>query len=175
MPAGMFIARNAPMNTTAAPVFQSTAATVTVRTMLQIAAPATSPQMRVVAWGYDLLTIPAAPPTLELIETGTVFATGLTAHVAAGVQPWNVPTGAASAVQLGTALTGYTASAPATLEGTIAATRLFDCKVEPGQYFLRESSLSREPEIPVGRCLRIRATPGSAALVNILCWVLWEE
>jgi hypothetical protein len=119
--------------------------------------------------------VPPAPISLELLDTGTVAATGLTAHVAGSIQKWNVPTGAASSVQLGTALTGYTNSAAATSEGTITATRLLDFHTETGLYLNKQYPLGREVEVPAGNILRIRATPGSAAAVSILVYVVWEE
>lgn len=174
MPAPCFIAHNnATGALTAPPAAQATLATTNPRTMLQIAPNATAPGIRVVAWGYSLDVQPASNPRVELIDTGAVFASTLTAHVAAGIHKWNKPSAEASSVQLGTALTGYAAGA--VTEGTITATRLLDYNYENGLYFKREFSLGREPEIPPGNCLRIRVTPTSAAAVNILCWVMWEE
>lgn len=158
---------------TAAPALQTTAATVTVRTMLQIAT-ASTVALRPIEWGYVLSAVPAQPVLLELIDTGTVPATGLTAHVSGSINKWNVPTGAASSVQLGTALTGYTASAAATSEGSITATRLLDFH-EVSSELNKQYPLGREAEIPAGNILRIRATPGSAVAVPILVYVVWEE
>lgn len=176
MPAPCFLAWNQDTHAlTAAPGFQTTAATVTVRTMLQIAPPSTTP-IRPIEWGYVLSALPAAPISLELIDTGTVFATGLTAHVSGSINKWNVPTGAASSVVagLGTGTTGYTASTTCT-EGSITATRLLDFHTEGGLYLNKQYPLGRECEVQAGNCLRIRATPGSAAAVSILVYVVWEE
>jgi hypothetical protein len=174
MPAPCFIAyNNATGALTNPPAAQASGAVSgTARTMLQVA-PATTTSIRIVAWGYSLDVQPAVNPRIELIETGAIFASGLTAHVAAGIAKWNVPAGAASTVQLGAALTGYAAGA--TTEGTITATRLLDYNYENGLYLKREFSLGREPEVPAGNCLRIRVTPGSAAAVNVNCWIMWEE
>lgn len=158
---------------TAAPGLQTTAATVTVRTMLQIAT-ASTVALRPIEWGYVLSAVPAAPVALELIDTGAVPATGLTAHVAGSINKVNVPTGAASSAQLGTGLTGYTNSASAT-EGSITATRLLDFHEENGLYLNKQYPLGRECEIAAGNFLRIRATPGSAAAVSLLVYVVWEE
>lgn len=175
MPAGTFRAWNQATGAlTAAPAAQLSAATVAVRTMLQIAPAATTP-IRLVEWGYEISQLAAAPVAIELIDTGTVFATGLTAHVAAGLHKINAPLNPASTVQLGTALTGYTNSAAATSEGTITATRLLDHAFENGLYVKKQYPLGREPEIPASNCLRIRVTPGSAAAVSVLCYVEWEE
>jgi hypothetical protein len=154
--------------------FQASGTSITAaRTMLQIA-PATTTSLRPIEWGYLFSAAEAAAPaTIELIDTATVFASGLTAHVAAGIAKVNVPTGAASTVQLGTALTGYAASVPT--EGTITATRLLDMRQENGIWAQKQYPLGREWEIPAANCLRIRLTPGSTTAVNFLCYVQWEE
>lgn len=175
MPAPCYIAWNSATGAlTAAPVAQATAATATVRTMLQIAPAATITAIRVIEWGYTFSTAPAAPIAMELVDTGLIFATGLTAHVAAGIHRVNIPKGDASSVQLGTALTGYNV-AGAGAEGTITATREFDFHYENGLYLNKQYPLGREFEVPAGNCLRIRATPGSAAALNLACYVIWEE
>lgn len=174
MPAPCFIAHNnATGALTAAAAAQPSAATAIPKTMLQIAPSANQP-IRVIAWGYSLLTLPAAFPLIELIDTTSIFASGLTAHVAAGIHKWNLPAGTASTVQLGTALTGY-ATATAPTEGVITATRLLDYNIENGAYYKMQFPLGREPEINAANCLRVRVTPGSAAAVNLNCWVSWEE
>lgn len=174
MPAPCFVAwNNATGALTAPPTAQATAAASgTVRTMLQIAT-AANVQIRVVEWGYALSGVTAAPLAIELIETGAVGASSLTAHVAAGIHPVNVPTGAASTVQLGAALTGYAAAAPT--EGSITSTRLFDIHWENGLYVSKQYPLGREYEVAGSRFLRIRATPTSAAAANMICYVAWEE
>lgn len=170
MPAQNYIAWNAATAAlTAAPAFPASAATVTPKTMLQIAPGANSPIV-VIEWGYLLSAVPAAPVLMELVDTGAVFAT-VTAHAAGGITKYNAPASNASAVQLGTALTGYTATA----EGTITATRLLAMMVENGLAFKQQFPLGREPAISAGGCLRVRATPGSASAVNILTYVIWEE
>jgi len=152
----------------------ATRATVSPCTMLQIAPAAASPGIRPVFWGYVLAGTPANPPDVCLMDTGAVFASGLTAHVAAGITKWNVPSGEASTVQLGTALTGY-ATATLPTEGSPTATRLLDYKREPGVYYLIQEPLGREPEVAPGNCLRIVATPSTAAAVSMVCFVGWEE
>lgn len=152
---------------------QATGATSgTARTMLQIA-PASTTSIRIIEWGYSFDAAPANNVRVELIDTGTVAASGLTAHVAAGIHKVNVPSGSASTVQLGTALTGY--SAGSSTEGTITTTRLIDYHYENGLYYVKFSPLGREWEVPAGNILRVRATPTSAAAVNMSCWVTWEE
>lgn len=164
----LFIAGNYPMQTTAPPSAVTTG--TTTKTMLQIAAGATRP-LSVVKWSVQFATAPTAPITCELIETGTVFAT-VTAHVAAGVQPYDRTNGTpVSTVQLGTALTGYTASA----EGTITTTRVADLQIIPigvGSYTW-EWSLGREAEVAPGRALRVRMTTATA--ISALTYVAWDE
>ena len=113
-----YICGNYPMNTTAAPAPVTTG--TAIKTLLQIATAATGRGLQVIEWGISFDGFAAALPIrCELIDTN-VAASGLTAHVAAGVQPYNrdASTNIAS-VQLGTALTGYTA----TTEGSTTASR----------------------------------------------------
>jgi hypothetical protein len=175
MPAPCFIAYNNATGALTGPAATQATAAVsgTVRTMLQIA-PATTTAIRVIAWGYSFDVVPASNARVELIDTGAIFATGLTAHVAAGIHKYNVPAGTASTVQLGAALTGYNV-AGAAAEGTITATRLLDYRYESGLYYQIQFPLGREPEIPAGNALRIRVTPTSAAALNFVGWVVWEE
>jgi hypothetical protein len=177
MPAKLFRAYNGASGSIAGTALMSTQSTSATsgapRTMLQIAPNATTPAIRVIGWGYWFPTSPTNNVTFEVLDTAAVFASGLTAHVAAGIHKMNVPTGEASGVQLGTALTGYATGA--TTEGTLGATRLLDERPENGLYFYWRFELGREPEIPVGNCLRLRATPSSAAAVALRCWFDWEE
>lgn len=164
----LFTAGNFPMQTTAPPTAVTTG--TATKTMLQIAPPATQ-ALHIVKWSVQFATAPTAPIICELVETGTVFAT-VTAHVAAGVQPYDRTGGTpVSVVTLGTGATGYTASA----EGAITATRLADLQVIPvGVGALTwEWSLSREFEVAPGRSMRVRMTTATA--INALCAVLWDE
>jgi hypothetical protein len=155
------------MPTTAA---QASVATGTaIKTMLQVATPATR-QFEVVKWGVEFPTPPTAPVTCELVETGAIAAT-VTAHVAAGVQPYDNPDAPASLATLGTTATGYTSTA----EGTIVAVRYADFEVIPigvGSYTW-EWSLGRGFVVGESRFLRVRMT--TATTVNAVCWVLWSE
>src|SRR5687768_2747340 len=79
-----------------------------IKTMLQVEAGANNP-IKVKAWGISFNGSAAATPiACELINTAAISAT-VTAHVAAGVQPWGIQgTGLpVSTVSLGTAATGY--------------------------------------------------------------------
>lgn len=168
----VYTAWNGPMPTTAAQASVSTG--TAIKTMLQIQAPS-SRKLTVIAWGYSIDTAQAAAGTVELLETGTVAAT-VTAHVAAGVQPTDAGSPAAL-VQLGTANTGYTASA----EGTITATRVFDAHrhnsgssgASPVMAYTRLFLPFEQPVISVSSFLRVRATMGTSA--GMLAWIRWCE
>lgn len=161
--------------TTGPLTIQATGATAgTARTMLQVATSSTT-AIRIIEWGYTFDTAPTNNVRVELIDTGAVACSGMTAHVAAGIHKVNIPTAAASTVQLGTALTAYFASGNTLTEGTITASRLLDYHYENGLYYMKYSPLGREWEVPAGNILRIRATPSTAAAVNMSCWVTWEE
>lgn len=180
MPAKLFRAYNgaaASITATTLLAAQNTGATSgQPRTMLQIAPNATAPSIRVIGWGYMYPTAPANNVAWELVDTATVFASGLTAHVAAGIHRMTGPTAEQSSVQLGTALTGYSTTAAAPTEGTLGTSnRILDWRYENGLSFYWRYELGREPEVPVGNCLRIRATPSSAAAVAAICWIDWEE
>lgn len=167
MAAPVFICWNGTTSALTAPMaaVNTSATSGTVLTMLQIK-PGVS-KIRVIEWGYLFKTTPAAPVQMELVETGTIFAT-VTAGV---VQAYNDTTGPASQASIGTAATGFTASA----EGTITATRLLAQTFDTAQYFKQQFPLGREPEIQSAFCLRVRATPSSAAAVPVICYVIWEE
>jgi hypothetical protein len=125
--------------------------------------------LKVVEWGISFDGSAAATPIkCELIQTDV--AATVTAHVAAGVQPYDDPNGPASTVTLGTAATGYTASA----EGTITATRYGDVQfVAPTGQWVKQWPLGREWQVPVSKFLRVRVTAGAA--VNAYCYVVFEE
>ncbi len=144
------------------------------RTMLQIAPAASTPSIEILGWGYSFPAPPANPPIMELIDSGAVFASGLTAHVAAGAQKMNDPLSDASTVQLGTALTGYVAAGgSAPTEGTFSAntTRALDAHAENGLYFYWRFELGNEPEVAAGNCARVRITPVTATAIPVLVWV----
>lgn len=163
----MYLVTNGPMPTTAA---QAPLATGTaIKTHLQIAAPSTS-TLQVVAFGVEFATALTAVATIELIETDV--AATVTAHVAAGVQPYDAADiGGASVVTLGTAATGYNAS----VEGTITATRLGKYKALPigASEYEWEWTPGREWTVQRSKFARIRIT--TATTINALAWVLYAE
>lgn len=162
----LYWAANGAMPTTAAITAVTTG--TSIKTMLQVATPSTQ-KIKVVKWGISTTTAPTAPIICELIQTDV--AATVTAHVAAGVQPYADAGAPASAMTLGTSATGYTASA----EGSTTATRYGDIQVLPigASTYQWEWSLGREFEVAVSRFLRVRVTTGTA--VNMTCWVLWDE
>ena len=164
--ATLYIAANGAMPTTAA--LASITTGTAIKTLLQIAPSATRP-LKVVEWGISFDGSAAATPIkCELIQTDV--AATVTAHVAAGVQPYDDPNAPASTVTLGTAATGYTAPA----EGTTAATRYGDLQlVAPTGQYVKQWPLGREFQVPVSKFLRVRVTAGAA--VNAYCYVIWEE
>jgi hypothetical protein len=166
MAAPCYITWNSAAITTGVMAAVNTSATAgTVKTMLQLK-PAT-PKIRIVEWGYLFSAIPGAPCQMELIETGTVFATVTTGVVST----YNDVSGAASQATLGTSATGFTA----TVEGTITTTRPLAQTFDVATYFKQQFPLGREPEVNGANCLRIRATPSSSVAVGVLCYIIWEE
>ena len=164
--ATLYWAANGAMPTTAAltPITTGTA----IKTLLQIGSSATRP-LKVVEWGISFDgSAAAAGIRCELLQTDV--AATVTAHVAAGVQPYDDPNGPASTVTLGTAATGYTASA----EGSITTTRYGDLQlVQPTNQYVKQWPLGREFQVPVSKFLRVRVTATAAVLAY--CYVVWEE
>jgi hypothetical protein len=168
MAAPCFIAWNATSSDLTAvmtPVATS-AVSGTVKTMLQVKSPSSS-KIRVTEWGYIFSSTPTAPVQMELIETGTVFATVTTGNIL----QYNDVTGYASLCTTGTTATGFTASG----EGSISATRLLAQTMDLATYFKQQFPLGREPEVNEASSLRIRATPSTAAATSVLCYIIWEE
>ena len=162
----LYWAGNGPMPTTAAfaPVTTGSA----IKTMLQIATPATRP-LTIKAWSISFDGSAAATPIrCELLQTDV--AATVTAHTSTGVQAFNDPNAPLSLVTLGTTATGYTATA----EGTITATRQFDLQfIAPTNQYSYQWPLDNEPQVPVSKFLRVRVTAPVA--VNCYTWVLWQE
>lgn len=147
-----------------------------IRTLLQIATPATN-TLQVVAFGVEFATALTAACTVELVDTFAVAATGLTAHVAAGVQPYDGGSnGGASIMTLGTGATGYNVAGAATENtASITSSRTGKLKILPigAAAYEWEWSLGREFFVPVSHFLRVRVT--TANVINTFVWVLWQE
>mgnify|MGYP003407394160 CR=1 FL=1 len=126
-------------------------------------------QCKIVAWGISFDGSAAATPIpVELLETGTVFAT-VTASVDADchkLQGTDQAVASVAGLTMGTAATGYTASA----EGTITVSRLFDAQlVAPTNQYIYQFPLGQEPVLVIGNACRIRVHAGAA--VNAVCWI----
>jgi hypothetical protein len=160
-----YLVANSANATTTAPVKYATG--TAIRTMLQISTSSGNP-IRVEEWGISFDgTAAATPIQCELVDTGTVAATGLTAHVAAGVQQYDsVADGGAATPTLGTGNTGYSIGSAVT-EGTVTATRMADMQqVPPSSLYVKMFPLGREFVVPGGRFLRVRVTAGA----SVNCW-----
>lgn len=145
-----------------------------IKTMLQLSTPSTR-QIQLISWGYSIDDPSGADGIIELLETDV--AATVTAHVASGVQPL-VPGVPASLLTLGTANTGFTASA----EGTTAASRMFDAvslssvsaEASASMVYMYQWMPDERPIIAVSKFLRVRATTPTSA-VDLRCWVVWDE
>lgn len=162
----LFWAANGAAPTTAASVTVTTG--TAIKTLLQIATPSTT-LIKVVEWGISFDGIAAATPIkCELIQTDV--AATVTAHVAAGVQPYDDSAAPASLMTLGTTATGYTG----TSEGSTTASRYGDLQfIMPTNQYIKQWPLGREWKVPVSKFVRVRVT--AAAAVNAYCYVIWEE
>lgn len=165
MAASTYIVGNYAMVTTAAPVKVTTAAVV--KTMLQVQ---NTKLMRIIEWGISFDGSAAATPiNVELVDTFAIAAT-VTAHVAAGVQPYANANAAASGCTFSTTATGFTS----TVEGTTTQSRSLDAQlVPPTVQYVKQFPLGREPEVVATRNLRVRITAPVA--VNALCYIIFEE
>ena len=159
---------------TAAAVVPVTTGTA-IKTLLQIK-PATNSPLLIVEWGISFdAFVAAAPGDVELIETGTIFAT-VTAFAAADVMPYhnpNAPVNTAGAsgipLNLSTTASGFDASA----EGTVVAGRVIDAQqIAPTGQYSKQYPLGREGGIEPGSALRIRTT--FAAAINAVCYIIFE-
>lgn len=126
-------------------------------------------QCKIVAWGISFDGSAAATPiAVELLETGTVFAT-VTASADADCHKLDGADQAVASVAgltMGTGATGYTGSA----EGTITTTRLFDAQlIAPTNQYIYQFPLGQEPVLVIGNACRIRVHAGAA--VNAIAWI----
>jgi hypothetical protein len=163
----LYLIANGPSPTIAAQVAVTT--NTVIKTMLQVCTSATNAG-RIVEWGISLGGAALAEGiNCELIETDV--AATVTAHVAAGIVKYDASALAGpdpvTLFPVGTALTGYTASA----EGTITATRVLAAhKITATSNYVKKFDLGFEPVIQSGKFLRIRVT--AAAAVNAYTYVI---
>lgn len=158
---------NGPMPTTAS--FAAVTTGTAIKTLLQL-----KPfnVVKIVEWGISFDGSAAATPIeVELLDTGTVFAT-VTASADADVMKFDGAEGAVASIAgltLGTAATGYTGSA----EGTITAIKLFDTQfIAPTNQYIKQFPLGREPKCIIGNSVRIRVK--AEAAVNAICYMILE-
>lgn len=164
----LYLLQNGAAGTTAAPIKVTTG--TTIKTMLQFV-PSATVIAKVVEWGcsFDGSTA-ATPGEIELVETdvaATVTATALAditkydSDALAGGSP------VTNLIQVGTALTGYSAS----VEGTSTVARMFDLQLIAGtNQYVKQFPLGREPVVQVGKFLRVRMT--FAAAINAYCYMI---
>ena len=152
--------------TTAAPVPVATG--TAVKTMIQLSTSANR-EARVVEWSWEGDASAAATPgTAELLFHGSGAAT-VTAYAAGDIKKYE-PNSVASQLTLGTANSGYTASAEGTpAGGTFSVVH----QVPPTSGLYIQYPLGREPEFAVSTFLRLRNK--FAATVNAICLIAWEE
>jgi hypothetical protein len=166
-----YLIANGPIQSTAAFVKVTTG--TAIKTLLQFQPGATN-FARIKRWGISFDGSSAATPgQVELIET-TVAAT-VTAYVAADItkldaEALNAGNPTTSLIQVGTANSGYTASA----EGSITTLRSLDGPqlIAPTTQYIFPFALGEEPVIQPGLFARIRVT--FAAAVNAYCWMVVE-
>lgn len=164
----LYLLFNGPMPTTAAAAAVATG--TAIKTMLQ-AKPFNL--AKIVEWGISFDGSAAATPgKVELIETDV--AATVTASADADITKYGAVADVAAAsvagLTLGTAATGYTASA----EGSITAIRQLDPPIflPPTAPFVKQFPLGREPVIQLAKFGRIRVTFGAS--VNAYCYMLLE-
>lgn len=140
----------------------------TTKTVLQ-ALPDPNYPVTIIQWGYNFVgsAVPTSPVQMELIDTGTIFAT----VTSGSVGKWGDSSGPASQATIGTSSTGY---GPASAEGSITATRLLDQHSYPADW-ASQFPQGREPRIPAGDCVRIRGTNLAASgTVSVVPYIIWE-
>lgn len=165
--AKVFAAFNGAGPTTAAPVAVTTG--TVVKTMIQLSTSASN-EISVVEWWWEGSASAAATPAVVELMFHSSGAATVTAYVAATDFKRYSPSDAASLLTVGTANSGYTASAegtPATALGSL----VHQIPVTSGAYF--QYPLGREPRMPVSTFARLRNTVTPA--VNAICGVAWEE
>ncbi len=164
----LYLIANGAAGLTAAPVVVTTAAVI--KTLLQFQ-PSATVVAKIVEWGISFDGSAAAVPgKIELMESDV--AATVTAHVTAGITKYDADALAGgdpvtNLIQVGTAATGYTASA----EGTTTVARLFDLQLLPptGPY-VKQFPLGREPVCQVSKFTRIRCTFPVA--INAYCYII---
>ena len=171
---GTYVVYNGPAPTTASQVAVTTG--TAIKTMLQLKLGGSTNMVgKIIEWGISFDGSAAATPILvELLSTATVNAT-ITEFVAADVINLGDPNAGAVTDDFPLAFTGagdesgYTATA----EGTVAATKVYDCQlIAPTNQYVKQFPLGREPCWKAADFLRIRVKAGTA--VNAICYIVFE-
>jgi hypothetical protein len=154
--------------TTAAPAKVATGATL--KTLLQLSSK-TGVDLKIKEWGISFDASAAATPGVcELIETDV--AATVTTSAAADIVKISNPGGPAAdsaLITLGTANTGFTASA----EGSVTVTRIADVQlIAPTNQYVYQFPLGTEFLFQAAKFLRVRVTFGTT--VNALCYIIFE-
>jgi hypothetical protein len=170
-----YLIANGATQTTAG--FVKMATSNAIKTLLQLKFVATV-VARIIEWGFSADGSAAATPGLvELIETGTVPATGLTAYATADITRYNADAVLAgdpvtALITVSTSTSGFNTSGGT--EGSITATRNLDSPqlIAPTTQFIKQFPLGREPIISPLNYMRIRTTFGTT--VNCVAYVIVE-
>ncbi len=162
---------NGPMPTTAA--FATKDSTTSIKTMLQLKPFNVG---RITAWGISFDGFAAAQPgKVELVETGTIFAT-VTASADVDIFKTGGGDQAAASVvglTLGTTATGYAGAGASAGEGSIVATKELDfALLPPTAPYVYQFPLGAQPLMLIGNAYRIRVTFGTT--VNLYCWIEFD-
>lgn len=167
----LFLVQNSTRATTAVPVKQPTG--TAIRTMLQIATGAAQ-ALYVVEWGISFDGSAAAAGIQTEFLNCTGAATMSTALAATDVTLFTHATDTAtvSAIQYGTALSGFATAA--VTEGTVANYRTLDLQmIQPTNQYVKQWPLGREPGSGAATFNRVRVT--SAASVGAWIYQIWAE
>src|SRR6266487_915156 len=142
--------------------------TTGIKTMIQLSTSASS-EARIVEWWWEGdASAAAVPVAVELFFHSAVGAT-VTAYAAPDIRKYE-PNARASLMTLGTANSGYSASAEGTYTGPLRGpTHL----VPPTSGIYIQYPLGREIEMAVSTFCNLRNT--APAPVNVNCGIAWEE
>ena len=172
-----YLIYNSALATTAAPTSQPTGAAL--RTMMQLKVGTNFNGAKVVEWGISFDgTTANTPGKVELVETGTIFATMSTAYAAADIQPWGDPntpanTAGASGIPFNLATTASGFATAGVTEGTVTTTRMLDVQMlPPTAPYVKQFPYGREPMLNVGTATRVRVTFGTT--VNVIIYMIVE-
>lgn len=164
----LYLITNGPMPTTAAQAVVTTG--TAIKTLLQVKPFNIA---RIVEWGISFDGFAAAAPIkVELLETdvaATVTASADADVTKLGPGVADQAVASVAGLTLGTAATGYSASA----EGAITAVRMLDVQlVAPTSQYVKQFPLGREPIIQIAKFGRIRVTAGAA--VNAYAYMILD-